>query len=155
MIFLYLLLTIMGLINIYRFCRLKGFTMSLTAIYFFSITEQIAISLWMGTTQLPSQYNYVQYSVYLFSKLCLGISYQLSVFELKFIIEHYFKGTPKEKYLKKRKMTRLIMWTWRFVIAVFLGCDIYFNYIRYFFDGISDSKVKLGFAYVSYTFTGI
>ncbi len=75
LIFLYTLLNIMGVINIYRFCRLKGFTKSLFAIYFFSILEHISVSIWLATIQLATKYIYVQYAVYIYSKLCLGVSY--------------------------------------------------------------------------------
>ena len=130
----YQVLNGVGILNIYRFCRLNGFTRSLFAIYFFSIIEQIAISVWIGTVQIPTMYNYMPYIIYLYSKLCLGISYQVSVFELKFIIEHYFKGTDQTAYAKKRKIMYYIMWVWRFGIAIFFICDIYFNYWRYVFN---------------------
>ena len=155
LIIMYVLLNIMGVINIYRFCRLRGFTKSLTAIYFFSITEQISLSVWLGTTQLMTVYNYIPYAIYIYSKLCLGISYQVSVFELKFIIDHYFNGTDKPKYEKKRKLMTWTMWIWRIAIATWFGCDLYFNYIRYYFDNNAHSQIKPGFAYLSYIFTGV
>ena len=81
---------------------------------------------------VQEKFNYVQYAVYLYSKLLLGISYQISVFELKFIIEHYFLETPYKTYMKKRKIVKWIMNIWRIYLVLSLGFDLYFNYIRYF-----------------------
>lgn len=130
------LLNILGIINIIRFCRLKGFTISLFFIYFFSFTEQISLSLFILFIDKKTKYNYVQYAVYLYSKLLLGISYQISVFELKFIIEHYFLETPYHTYTKKRKTVKWIMNIWRIYLVLSLCFDLYFNYIRYFEKGM-------------------
>ena len=54
-------LNTLGIINIFRFCRLKGFTASLFFIYLFSFTEQIGISLYLAFIFKETQYNYVQY----------------------------------------------------------------------------------------------
>ena len=94
------------------------------------------------------------YILYLYSKLCLGISYQVSVFELKYIIEHYFKGTHQTTYARKRKIMYYIMWVWRLGIAIFFVCDIYFNYWRYIFN-TSIPESQTGFAKTSYLVTAI
>ena len=131
-IFLFQLLNILGIINIYRFCRLKGFTMSLFFIYLFSFTEQIALSLFMAVIYKETKYNYVQYAVYLYSKLLLGVSYQISVFELRYIIQHYFLETPYRTYDKKRKTAKCIMNLWRLWLAASICFDLYYNYLRFF-----------------------
>ena len=125
------ILNIFGIINIFRFCRLKGFTASLFFIYLFSFTEQIGISLYLAFIFKETQYNYVQYQIYLFSKLLLGVSYQISVFELKFIIEHYFQETPYRTYVKKRRTVKWVMNIWRLYLLIALCFDLYYNYFRY------------------------
>ena len=131
-IVLFQVLNVLGAINIYRFCKIKGFTQSLFFIYLFSFTEQIAISLFLAFIQEQTRYYYAQYAVYLYSKLLLGISYQISVFELKFIIEHFFQETTLQAYTKKRTGVKRIMNTWRVILVIFLCFDLYFNYMRTF-----------------------
>ena len=99
-------------------------------------------------------YSYPPYSLYVYSKLCLGISYQVSVFELKFIVEHYFKELPKETYEKKRKVMQWIMGVWRFILAMCFFTDLWFNYLSYFYDDDPDSQIARGPYRISYTVTG-
>ena len=145
-IVLFQALNIFGVVNIYRFCKSRGFTRSLFFIYMFSFSEQIALSFFLAFIQEPTEYNYFQYAIYLYSKLLLGISYQISVFELKFTIQHFFQETPYQDYVKKRRIVKIIMNIWRLVLAIFLGFDFYFHAFRYFqYD-------KSAFSITSYSF---
>ena len=66
----------------------------------------------------------------------MGIAYQASIFDLKYVVQFYFKTDKlklnEDEFNKKRKCMQTTMFLWSVCVCIYYFCDIYFNYIAQF-----------------------
>ena len=64
----------------------------------------------------------------------MGIAYQASIFDLKYVVQFYFKTDNnklnEEEFSKKRLLIQRIMFLWAALVCLYYLCDMYFNYIH-------------------------
>ena len=70
----------------------------------------------------------------------MGIAYQSSIFDLKYIVGYYFNANKKvntiadeEAFTRRRRRTTLIMVIWFLAMVVYWLADLSVNYFWFYF----------------------
>jgi hypothetical protein len=130
----YAALITLGISNIIRFAKVRSMSNILWLIYFFSIVSNICWAMFLGVVMFDNRYQYMPYATAVYSKILVGITYQTSIFDLKYIVGFYFnqKQCDEAVYLTKKKRMRYIMGAWALAVFLYYLLDIYFNYFSYY-----------------------
>ena len=130
----YVALLILGVINCYRFIKLRTMSKNLFYIYFWSLLSNLSWALYFSSAVLDNRFQYPPFCTACYSKIIVGIAYQASIFDLKYVVQFYFKTDKlklnEEEFIKKRELMSKIMFSWSVLVCVYYLCDMYFNYVR-------------------------
>ena len=103
----YVALMVLGVINCYRFIKLRTFSKSLFYIYFWSLLSNLSWTLYFSLAVLNNKFQYPPFCTACYSKILVGIAYQASIFDLKYVVQFYFKTDKlklnEEDFVKKRE----------------------------------------------------
>lgn len=107
----------------------------------------------------------------MYSKILVGVAYQSSIFDLKYIVGFYFSTNFKKsqssgsidefEFTRRRKRTEILMSVWFYIIFVYFVADLIVNYIYLYFYSNFDSNTKPDngestvFLKVTYYFVGL
>lgn len=86
----YFTLMVIGIGNVLRFLKVKSMSRYLGLIYVWSLLSNLSCGLYLLVCQYPNTIQYPPYMVGVYSKLLLGIAYQASIFDLKYVVNFYF-----------------------------------------------------------------
>lgn len=168
----YFLMILVGAGNAYRFVKVNSMSRNLAFVYTFSILSSLCWILCFSLVTEPNDYQYPPYAIAIYSKILVGIAYQSSIFDLKYIVGFYFsasynqvKGqtdsTDEQQFTRRRKRVEVIMIIWFTVVLIYFFSDLAVNYVfLYFFSSNKDladsspSKQSV-FLIISYYFVGI
>ena len=128
----YVLLVILGISNLVRFKKTNAISRNLGRIYFWALTSNVCWILFFLTVILlkDNAWQYIPYATAIYCKIQVGIAYQASIYDLKYVVTYYFKmSMTEEQFLSKRKTTDLVMTIWSLVVFLFFLSDIGVNYI--------------------------
>lgn len=87
----YVLLIMFGVSNLIRFVRVNQMSKSLVEIYAFSLLSCTAWTLDLAFAQKNNLWQYVPFALGIYCKILFGISYQSSIFDLKYVVQFCFK----------------------------------------------------------------
>ena len=92
----YILMILIAAGNVYRFIKVKSMSKNLALVYIFSILSSFCWLIYFGFVTLPNEYQYPPYATAVYSKILVGIAYQSSIFDLKYIVGFYFSISYKQ-----------------------------------------------------------
>lgn len=92
----YGLLILFGVGNLIRFIRVKQISKSLIEIYTFSLLSCAAWALDLAFAERSNLYQYVPFATGVYLKILFGISYQSSIFDLKYVVMFCFRSEKLE-----------------------------------------------------------
>ena len=146
---MYLVLVFMGFGNLYRFIQVNSMSKNLALVYIFSILSSFCWVLCFSLVMEPNEYQYPPYATAVYSKILVGIAYQASIFDLKYIVGYYFNvqnkvQTKEDEYAfnKRRNRTELYMIIWFLVILVYYFVDIAVNYVYFYYISNNEKNGK-------------
>jgi len=90
-IFCYASLIMIGASNVYRFIRVKSMSRNLAMIYFWSLLSNISWGIFLAFCMQNNMYQYLPYVTGVYAKILVGIAYQASIFDLKYVVKFYFQ----------------------------------------------------------------
>ena len=133
----YVLLVILGVSNLIRFSKTNAISKNLLRIYIWALTSNVCWILFFLTIifVMDNLAQYLPYATAIYCKIQVGVAYQASIFDLKYVVTYYFKqDMTEEQFQKKRKTTDTLMTIWSLIIFLFFLSDIGVNYFdAYFF----------------------
>ena len=144
LIFCYALLLFFGIGNVIRFIKVNSMSKNLALMYIFSLLSNLCWILCFSMVTLQNEYQYPPYATAVYSKILVGIAYQSSIYDLKYIVGFYFKTNSTNKhqsqiqdeedaFQKRRLRAERLMAIWFIAILVYYVADISVNYIWYYF----------------------
>ncbi len=83
---IYLILTAIGIGNLIRFYRVQQISANLVKIYIFSLLSSVCWVLYLAFCEQDNVYHYPPYAFAVYTKILVGIAYQSSIFDLKYIV---------------------------------------------------------------------
>lgn len=82
--------------NLIRFTKVKQISKSLVEIYTFSLLSCTAWALDLAFAQRSNLWQYVPFAAGVYLKILFGISYQSSIFDLKYVVKFCFRSEKQE-----------------------------------------------------------
>ena len=149
-------LILVGLSNLIRFYRVRQISSTLVQIYIFSLVMSFSWVLDLSFAQHNNLWQYLPFVMGVYSKILFGISYQQSIFDLKYIVGFYFKSDrlqlDESTFKSKTKRMNCVMVCWRLAIIVYFILDVCYNYIDdYFIHRESKKESFMNVMLVSHT----